>query len=610
MRSKTSFRTRLIVSFSLLMVLTLGLMLLYSRNTVSDEILLQKRRQAISSLDLVDWLMRQEALQKREDLQRWLAEIGARMDLRVTYMADGGRVIADSHIPVEEIANLENFAGRPEIVAARSHSVGIIVRYSDTLRADMLYAAKVVTASGNMPPGVLRVALPAALLMQHVGRMDRIWLLLSGCALLVTALIGYRLTSPLQRSIRTIIRAAEAIGGANFKQRIRFDPGQEFSLLAQSINQMAERLTAHIHTITDQKQQLEAILNGMQEGVMLLDSRGRIHTVNPALRAIVPSNAQIVGRRPLELFMDPELQDCCERVIAGTAGDSRTPVRIHMAIDRERMFEVTIVRVHDRDKGVGAIIVFHDISELKRLERVRQDFVANVSHELRTPLTSIKGYAETLLAEARRDPEAVHSFLQVILKNADHMVKMVNDLLALAKLEASRVGAHCAAVNAAEALIAAWKACAPLAEEKGVHLENALPEAGVSVQANQDQLQQVFRNLLENSIRYSPGGERVTVSCIEEGNRVTFMVTDRGPGIPKADQQRIFERFYRVERHRVSDSGSTGLGLAICRNIIRNHGGRIWVESPGREGTAGTTVCFTLAPAGKEDAQRGEATPP
>ena len=255
-----------------------------------------------------------------------------------------------------------------------------------------------------------------------------------------------------------MIRAAEAIGRGDYSKRIRIYPGQEFSPLAQAINQMAESIEIHIKTITEQKQQLEAILNGMSEGVMVLDSNGKIKTTNRALAKIIPSLPTSVGRRPLEVIRSHELQQACDQVLAGVHEGESRPFRLEISLDMGLIFDVNIVQFRDMEATIGAIVVFHDISELKRLEKVRQDFVANVSHELRTPLTSIKGYAETLLAEARQDSDTSQSFHQIILKHADHMSKMVDDLLQLARLEAGQQPPESVSVNAAQPLHAAWKA--------------------------------------------------------------------------------------------------------------------------------------------------------
>ena len=215
--------------------------------------------------------------------------------------------------------------------------------------------------------------------------------------------------------------------------------------------------------------------------------------------------------------------------------------------------------------------------------------------KLRTPLTSIKGYTETPCSpKPAPDPATAQSFLGVILKNTNHMVKMVEDLLQLARLEAPNDPLKMVPVNAGSALLTAWRSCAHHAEGKNLSLENQIPEDNLLVSSDFDQLVQVFRNLLENGIRYSPSDEVLTAACHAQGDNVLFSVRDEGPGISRQHQQRIFERFYRIEKHRSDHWGSTGLGLAICRHIIRNHGGSIWVRSPNPGETKGTTFFFTL----------------
>ena len=220
---------------------------------------------------------------------------------------------------------------------------------------------------------------------------------------------------------------------------------------------------------------------------------------------------------------------------------------------------------------------------------------------MRTPLTTVKGYAETLQDNPAADADRVRAFLEIIVRNADHMAKMVEDLLSLSRLESNRMSIDAKPMNAASALGGALRVCAKPASDKGVTFVNALPEQGVQVMADHDRLVQVFRNLLENAVRYSPQGSCVRVEHREDGDTIVFMVQDQGPGVPQGDRERIFERFYRVEKHRKKDAnGSSGLGLAICKHIVERHGGRIWVESPMADGV-GSVFHFTLPVAEDEE---------
>jgi two-component system phosphate regulon sensor histidine kinase PhoR len=595
MLKNLSFRSRLLLSFWGVLLLALLLPSLYYRQTLSKDIEADTRSHAIRQLNFAYWLVSQEQpFSDAASLQEWCENVGEHLGIRITFVAAGGTVIADSQVPFYRVPQMDNHANRPEIIQAFEQEVGTSSRYSTTLEKDLIYAAKRIHRRGSIPTGVIRVAVPFSEVKSRLDHLSKNFILTIMLAFVATIVLSYLLVRQLETPVRNMIRAAEAIGSGDYGKRIRIYPGQEFSPLAQAINQMAESIEEQIHTITDQKQQLEAILNGMSEGVMVLDSAGRIKTTNQALSRIIPELHTSLGRRPLEVIRNAELQQACDKVLAGTGEGEPQPHRLEISLEMGRAFDVNIVQLGGQEEGVGAIVVFHDISELKRLEKVREDFVANVSHELRTPLTSIKGYAETLLADHKSDPGGVQSFLEVILKHANQMSNMVDDLLQLARLEAIQRPLETSSVNVATALQSAWRECAALAADKDISLESLLHHEDILVKADSEQLVQVFRNLLENGIKYSPPGGILRVSCELSSDMGTFQVRDEGLGIPLQDQQRIFERFYRVEKDRSDRSRSTGLGLAICRHIIKNHGGRIWVESPASGETKGSAFFFSL----------------
>jgi two-component system phosphate regulon sensor histidine kinase PhoR len=595
MLKNLSFRSRLLLSFWGVIFLALLLPSIYYRQTLSRDIEADTRSNAIHQLNLAFWLFYQEQpFQTATSLQEWCKTLGEHLGTRITYVAEDGKVIADSRVSFSRVPAMDNHANRPEIIQAYKEDLGTSTRYSTTLGKHLIYSARRTNGHGAIPSGVIRVAVPFSEVKRRLDNLSKNFLLTIVITLLATFFLSYILVRQLEIPIRRMIRAAQAVGSGDYRERIRRYPGKEFLPLAQAINQMAESIETHIQIITEQKQQLEAILNGMTEGVMVLDSSGKIKTTNEALGRIIPDLPTSMGRRPLEVIRSHELQKACDQVIGGNYQGKSQPLRLEITLDMGRVFDVNIVQLGDREEGIGAIVVFHDISELKRLEKVRQDFVANVSHELRTPLTSIKGYAETLLNEGIESSDSAGDFLQIILKHANHMSKMVDDLLQLARLEARELPPESVSVNAADGLHAAWKACASLAGDKDMRLENLLPEEGVLVRADSEQLEQVFRNLLENAVKYGPPGGTVTVSSELAADMVTFQVCDKGPGVPIQDQNRIFERFYRVEKDRTNHKESTGLGLAICRHIIQNHGGKIWLESPPQGQTKGSAFFFTL----------------
>jgi len=597
MSLKFRLRIRLLLMLWGIFLLTLFLPSLYYNNYLKDEILRETQARATRELSLIkDLMLREEEFAGPEQLHAWLHRVSDPLKVRITYVDERGQIIADSEVPFDQISSLASMDERPEIAEAYASPTGSSLRHDRTSDSNLLYVAQRIEGRGKIPGGVLRVAIPLSSIfyaLRNVAVIQRL--------IILTGFIGFALMSlglmvSTSRSVSLLSKAADSIGQGNVKSLLQFHPRHYFYPLAKSIRENAERVESYIQTITEQKSQLESILDGIEEGLLLLDSTGRIDSSNRAARKMFTSVPELKGRRPLEVIRSPELQAACNRVLENEIHSFHSEV----TIGANFFYHVHIVRIEHQKDDYGAIIALHDISELKRLEKVRRDFVANASHELRTPLTSIKGYTEVLMSD-ESDPDVRSSCLKVIFKNTNHIIKIVNDLLQLAKVEDYNTIMDIRPVRADDGLMEAWKACIPAALERGVSLQNYLASDGPLVLADFDQLVQVFRNLLENAVKYSPSGGEIEVSSSAQNGRVTIAVSDSGPGIPRHDQQRIFERFFRVERYRVKESGSTGLGLAICRHIIRSHGGAIWVESPRKGMSTGSTFFFSL-PASEEEA--------
>ncbi|BBD09937.1 sensor histidine kinase [Desulfovibrio ferrophilus] len=596
MPASMTFRTRLLLAFAIVIILALLLPTFYARQLFKDEILDDAQAGAIRELRLASLLIEERgSFPTEQALHTWLTDLGSRLDARITYLTKGGRVIADSHVSYAQVVDLDNHANRPEITQAEQEHYGISQRYSATLDKNLIYAATRIEGLAGIKEGFLRLSVPYASISTRLERLQNNILLVFGLALGLSFILSMVLTRSIGRSVAEMSIVAKGIGEGDYNKRLRFYPGTEFEPLAQSINTMAASIESQIATISRQANEVEGILDGMREGLMVLDASGRIAKVNRALTRIFPDATQYTGRRPLEIVLSPELQDACDRALANNSDMERGPWSLQIEPDRNRIYDVNIVRLDTLESGSGAIIVFHDISELKRLERVRRDFVANVSHELRTPLTTIKGYSETILTNKKTDPQTSIKFLEVILKNADHMAQMVEDLLSLSRLESGKQQFSPARVNAADALNEAFRTCDHLAGTKRITLSTTLPEEGVPVRADFDRLVQVFRNLVENAVKYSPEESSISVDYRIDSTEAIFGVSDLGPGIPKEDTVRIFERFYRVEKHRAKSGhiGSSGLGLAICKHIVERLGGRIWVENR-KDADTGSTFYFSL----------------
>lgn len=584
------YRTRLFLVFWMVVVFSLCLPIFILKGPLENLVIEEAVEAARKDLEFVYWsLEHHERFTRAEDLERWCEDLARHLGFRVTVIAEGGVVIADSHVPNDRLPFLDNHAARPEVMEARHRGVGMSIRYSATLQQEMVYVAKRIEPGGGLPSGILRLAVPFPTVKGWLDRLyPRLWAVLA-LTLGVTGGISYVLSRRFEEPIQRIVEAAQAIGKGEYQRRIHIDASPEFNRLAKAINEMASRIGDDVQRLTFQKSQLETILDSMKEGVMVLDQDGRIRVTNRSLMLLQRDPKPQAGKRPLEVFLSPELQKACDEVLL-----EKDQERLEIEMEGNRFYDINLVRIPGPGTPGGAVVVFHDITDIKRLERVRRDFVANVSHELRTPLTSIKGYAETLLESPCAETEETHSFLQTILKNANHMSRMVNDLLQLTRLEVRGLDAPLGVVDAAKALESAWETCALLAQKQGIGLQSDFAGKEVPVYAVRDSLVQVFQNLLNNAIRYSPAGSSVRVSVREEGDMAVFQVEDEGPGIPVEHQSRIFERFYRVDKQRGDGTGSTGLGLAICRHIVRNLGGRIWVESPPQGKEHGSAFCFSL----------------
>ena len=579
-----SFRTKILLAFVVILICALIIPSMIYRHKMVSTIREDAIETAEKQLGTVTWLLGQEnGSYTPASLSDRLDAIKKHVGVRITVVDINGRVVADSDVPQKDITSLDNHASRPEIAEAQTGPIGISVRFSATLGHNLIYLARQQTLPG-IGPGIVRISLPYAVVQEVLDSMTTNFLAILALTLLIFGILTTFFANQLTKSVNNLVSMAISIGEGEYSKRVRVTPGKEFEPLLTAINHMAEKIQANIETITSQKMELEAILNGMKEGVVALDGSGNI---------LFPDILDKRGHRPIEAIRIPELETTCQSVVRSEDPNQRT-VSLQLKTNDDRYYDVNIVPTGKEEPKV--IMVFHAITEINRLEVVRKDFVANVSHELRTPLTSIKGYAETLMSMDECRGENINQFLKIILKHTDAMAKILNDLLNLARLESSSDKSEVSSqpVEIKAALAMAKKSIAHLVEPKHISIEEDLPREECTVLANPAQLEQVFKNLLENAVKYAPEHTgSILVRISDSGDECLFEVEDNGPGIPMKDQERIFERFYRVEKDRNSKIAGTGLGLAICKHIILRHGGRIWVTSPAAEST-GSRFSFTL----------------
>ncbi len=597
-----SFRLRIFWWFALLIVLALAALYLVFSTVLKQEIISQTRANAQRYLRHINWLLQQEIeVQNQNELQRLLRDVGQRLNLRVTYIDDQGWVLADSGLLKQALAGVENHAQRPEIQQAMQEGTGQSQRYSDTLQTPFLYVAMRIPGIQQESPAVLRVAMPTAQIESTLHQLQRQFALLVLGLLVICAGLSWLISRRLGHEIRSLGQQAEAIGYGDLQQRMESVSGKDFQPLVQSINRMAKRVQSALQEVSERRDELETLLNGLQDAVFVLDFQGKAVMYNQALQDLAGVATTVLNREPIEFLRDPELQDACLQTQQQPENGIK---KLLLHLPQKIFVEVSIVPVKLQDKSeCRIIVVLHDVTELKKMEQVRKDFVANVSHELRTPLTALKGYAESLLSYPDQNWEQRKAFLEVILKNADQMSHLLDNLLHLARLEAGSAKIKSRPVDARAALHKAWEVCLPLAQEKDISLQIDFDLEQVWVLADEEHLKRVWVNLVDNALKYSPSKTRILAWARDQGSKWVLALQDQGPGIPAAMQERIFERFYRgyLEGSSQEKIPGSGLGLAICRHILAAHAGSIWVQSPTKDTLQGTIFFFSLSKSEQAD---------
>ncbi|MGQ0695658.1 MAG: two-component system histidine kinase PnpS [Nitrospiraceae bacterium] len=525
-------------------------------------------------------------------LQEIARDLGSRASARVTLVAANGTVIADSAVQDADLSVVENHRSRPEIQQALATGHGQDVRTSHTTGERTMYRAIVLTQHRDAQPIVVRVGLPMVLLDREISELKQHLVLALGVAFFVTLSLSIWLARSVTKPISDIALAAQQLAAGHQTAPIKTTTKDEVGLLATTLNYMADQLHAKIDELSEDRAQLLAMLTSMVEGVMVLDYRSHVLQVNPALeRMFGVTRAEARGRPCAELFRNQQLNDLVTAILRSRKNHED---EIVLALTGRCLHVEASVAGGERENEACVVLVFHDITELRRLEKIRKDFVANVSHELRTPLTSIKGYVEALLDGATDDPAASAKFLDIILKQSDRLNLIIEDLLELSKIESGRVDFKKKPLDLRPIIDRTLSMIKPIADKNGHRLVSSIDDTLPSVTGDEDRLVQVLTNLLDNAVKYTPAGGSITVGAkllpaigiTEPGGRtIELSVADTGIGIPEQDRPRVFERFYRVDKARSRELGGTGLGLAIVKHIVEEYGGQVWVEANQPQGS-------------------------
>jgi two-component system phosphate regulon sensor histidine kinase PhoR len=514
--------------------------------------------------------------------QRYARILGA----RVTVISADGTVLAESDR--ESVREMENHAGRPEVRQALAGTVGSDVRRSATLGRDLLYVAVPLEREGKRR-GVLRLALPTHDVDEARALVRRTVVGGAILAVAVAVVVGLFVSRRVTRPLRGMEAAARRMAEGDLRQAVPVAGSDEIAALGVALNRTAVALREKIERLGDEQAKVRTILDGMTEEVMALDDRGRLLLLNPAARMMFGvENGAAEGRSFLEVIRQKGLLDLVDEVRSSGA-----PVRheLELGLPVNRVVSARGAPLGLGGEAAGVLLVLHDVTELRRLERVRSEFVANVSHELRTPLTCIKGYLETLLDGALDDPAHARRFLEVAGTHAERLDRLIDDLLELSNIESGRVTLAPMRLDLGDVVTGVAAMFERRTAQNHQTLERAVPP-DLAVRADRDRLVQILVNLVDNAVKFTPEGGQVRIEAGPgpEG-RVEVRVRDTGIGIPSTDLPRITERFYRADKTRSREVGGTGLGLAIVKHLVQAHGGELRIESALGHGT---TVSFTL----------------
>jgi len=535
-----------------------------------------------------DLLARGPATTAVADLDAEADRIGELVGARVTFIAADGRVVGDSAETLDGVAQMENHASRPEVGEARQYGLGKGRRHSDTLNIDMLYVAVPVA---HPSIGFVRVALPLTDIRQQFRAILAAIALALGLALVGAAAISWVFSSRIGQRVRAIAGVARRYGGGDLSPSGLDYGDDELGTVARALDDSVQLVGRQLAEQARDHARMEAILAGMIEGVIVVDPQGRLQLANEAARRMLRLDDLSVGRHYVESIRHPAISELVAAALAGRSSDvlqlspPRDPSRTIMA----RATPAAGGGAH------GAVLVLHDITDLRRADQIRRDFVANVSHELRTPLTAIRGYVEAL-TDTETTAEQSRTFLGIIARHSERMERLVKDLLRLARLDAGQETLDIISCDTRNLVQGVMADMTPAADSRHQRIDVSVGPGAETLLGDPAKLHDALRNLVANAITYSPEGTTVLIEAARVAapgakRALELSVSDQGPGIPEDDLSRVFERFYRVDKSRARDPGGTGLGLAIVKHLVEIHGGSVRAENRPE---AGTRVTITL----------------
>jgi two-component system phosphate regulon sensor histidine kinase PhoR len=534
--------------------------------------------------------------------QQRIRALASRTGMRYTVIAADGRVLADSE---ENPASMDNHRDRPEIMAAANNGIGTSTRFSRTVSAQSMYLAIPVMKNGEVA-GFVRTSATLEEIEHRRADVRRSIALALVLPVVAALVLGLLVARSFTRPLLEMTDTARAVAGGDHDRRLHIDRGDEIGVLAEALNSMTEQLRSQIDTMEADRNKTLAILAGMVEGVVAVDREERVVHANAAAQAILGIDGRAaLGRRIWEVTRVVEVSEGLGEAMRQNrvrVSEVRVPTS-----QKDQVIQLTATPLRSTGERIdGAVVVLHDVSELRQLESVRRDFVANISHELKTPLTAIRGLVETLIDDRAMDRDTHDRFIEKIRDQSTRLSNLVSDLLTLSRLESGPGGLRFEAMDLRETVAESFRTQVHAAETKNVALYSGLPDTPVTIEGDAEAMRELVDNLVSNAIKYTPSGGRVDVKLSTENGSAVLEVADTGIGIPPEEQSRVFERFYRVDKARSRQLGGTGLGLSIVKHVALAHGGSVSLKSASGRGST-FRVRLGLRP-GTESRREGPRT--